>query len=79
MDTREAGRIVTDLRFQITRVCELKEQVVEGIELLARVPDSDGAQQHFIALYGSLAFLADDLHAILGAPSVSGGQFRDLQ
>ncbi len=65
MEPRLPDQLLALLRYQAARLAELREQIAEGIDCLAQGADSDEVLQHFVQVYGTLAFIHQDLVALL--------------
>ncbi len=60
-------QLLTALRYHVARLAEIKEQIADGIDLLAELPDTDTVLPLFVQIYGTLAFMHQDLVALLPA------------
>ncbi len=73
MNDAERPPDIADLQFQLARLNELKEQLLDAMEMVAQLPNSAKAEAHLASIYGSLTFICTDLTALLERLSVMGG------
>ena len=65
MNPADITPCIAELQFQVARLQELNEQLLDGMDLVAQLPNSAEVETHLASLAGALLCICDECTVLL--------------